>query len=234
MDIVCFGSGEESVEKLQSFMNAVQNSDNCHFVNVQQGFNISDALIGTPIFVGENSSFGAGAMGGDGDYADPNIDPELALALRVSMEEERERQSRAAAAQAGEGSSTQATDAPADAQPTEQGSSTVDENLIQDIAASMREVEAEEGRHLGDAIEDAELQAALRMSMETLHGSSDSIINSELVNSVLRSLPGVDPDNPDIRSIVENLGKMNETGEKKEEEKKDDADKDEQPPSSSS
>ena len=250
VDIVCFGCGEDSVEKLQSFLNAVQNSDNCHFIDVQQGSILSDALIGTPIFQGENAAaFGAGpSMGGDGEFnVDPNMDPELALALRVSMEEERERQSRAAAAAAaaaGEGSSSQmqsTEEQPAVEDPT----AVTDESLLKAIAMSMQdtkmetEEEDEEGsKKVGDAIEDAELKAALQMSLEAQHSSSDSIINPEFVNTVLSSLQGVDVNHPKVQEAIENLAKQGsgESSKKEEDEGKKegkDSEKDD-PPSKSS
>ena len=250
VDIVCFGCGEESVEKLQSFLNAVQNSDNCHFIDVQQGSILSDALIGTPIFQGENAAaFGAGtSMGGDGEFnVDPNMDPELALALRVSMEEERERQSRAAAAAAaaaGEGSSSQMQTT--EEQPAaEDPNAVTDESLLQAIAMSMQDTkmeteEDEEGKKkLGDAMEDAELKEALKMSLEAQHSSSDSIINPEFVNTVLSSLQGVDVNHPKVQEAIENLAKQEGGGEssKKEEDegKKEDKDSDKKdPPSKSS
>lgn len=85
VDIVSFGTGEEGSEKLQSFYNAVQYSDNCHFITIPEGAILADALIGTAVFQGENAAaFGAGTSMGDVENfgVDPNIDPELALALR--------------------------------------------------------------------------------------------------------------------------------------------------------
>lgn len=243
VDIVCFGCGEESVAKLQSFVDAVQNSDNCHFIDVPQGSILSDALIGTPVFQGENAAaFGAGtSMGADGEFnVDPNIDPELALALRVSMEEERERQSRAAAAAAaGEGLSVPMETTQTEQPTAQQTTPDVDDSLLQAIAMSMQDTEMDtgetsSGKKIGDAMEDAELEAALKMSLEATHGSSDSIINPELVTQVLASLPGVDPSNPDLQQLVQNLNASGESssGQKKEEEKDKETKKDDHPPDS--
>ena len=249
MDVVCFGSGEDTVEKLQAFVNAVQTSDNCHFIDVQQGVILSDALIGTPIFQGENAAgFAAGpSMAVDGDFnVDPNIDPELALALRISMEEERERQSRAAAATSDQGAMAVEETPQVEGNPSAEAPlEDADETLVQAIAMSMQDAamemdaEGDAKPKTGDSIEDAELQAALQMSLEAAHGSSNSIINPEFVNSVLSSLPGVDPSNPDLQQVIQNLtASQGASSSKKDEEeaaKKDDEPKnDDQPPSASS
>ena len=105
IDIVSFGeeAAELNAGKLDAFLAAVNSNDSSHLVTVPPGSNVlSDVLLSTPVFMGDEDSgagmgSGGGAMGGGGasDFefgVDPNLDPELALALRVSMEEERARQ----------------------------------------------------------------------------------------------------------------------------------------------
>ena len=111
VDLVAFGDlGDENVEKLQAFNEAVKGGDGSHLEIVQPGPNLlSDAIVASPILAGEGGAGagagangaggeGGGAGGGEGggfDFGvDPNVDPELALVLRMSMEEERERQAR--------------------------------------------------------------------------------------------------------------------------------------------
>eukprot|EP00210_Caulerpa_lentillifera_P006689 g6392.t1 len=248
VDIVCFGTGDDGVEKLESFCNAVQNSDNCHFITVPPGTILSDHLIGTAIFQGENAAaFGGETSMGDVENlgVDPNIDPELALALRVSMEEERARQNRVAAeaaAAAGESSNAaQTSSVPGqDTSPTETDDVTAeqdDERLQKAIAMSMQDQETSEPKQrTGDVLEDEELKRALQMSMEHTHGSSNSTVDPDFVNSVLASLPGVDPNSADLRELVESIGfgKKDEKEEDKKDDGNDNNDDDQAPPPSSS
>jgi len=110
IDIINFAN-PDNVEKLKALVNAANNSDNSHFMDVPMGINmITDVLITSPILM--NEDFGgapnqnAGGMGGDvasgggaaaanpfANYGgiDPNIEPELAEAMRISLEEERHR-----------------------------------------------------------------------------------------------------------------------------------------------
>ena len=109
IDIINFAN-EENVPKLQACVNAANNSDNSHFMDVPQGvIAITDVLITSPILMSEDYGGGAGAadagmpggaVGGGAeptnrfaDYGgiDPNIEPELAEAMRISLEEERHR-----------------------------------------------------------------------------------------------------------------------------------------------
>lgn len=75
--------------------------------------------------------------------------------------------------------------------------------------------------------EDAAMQMALRMSM--LDGNEESsshqqqIQDPQFFNQLLGSLPGVDQNNPEIRSAFENLNKSNE---EKDDDKKDNEDSD--------
>jgi 26S proteasome regulatory subunit N10 len=109
IDIVSFGdeAAERNASKLDAFLAAVNSNDNSHLVTVPPGTGVlSDILLSTPVFMGDDegngggmggaaASSGGGGGGGGGDFdfgVDPNLDPELALALRVSMEEERARQ----------------------------------------------------------------------------------------------------------------------------------------------
>lgn len=110
VDIVAFGDlGDENVEKLRAFNEAVTGGDGSHLEIVYPSSNLlSDTIVASPILAGEggmgaaaaagagqNGDLGGGAGGGnDFDFVDPNLDPELALVLRMSMEEERERQAR--------------------------------------------------------------------------------------------------------------------------------------------
>ena len=107
IDLVSFGdeASEINATKLGAFLQAVNSNDSSHLVTIPPGTGVlSDVLLSTPVFMGDEDGGGGGGMGGVGTSAggggasdfefgvDPNLDPELALALRVSMEEERARQ----------------------------------------------------------------------------------------------------------------------------------------------
>lgn len=78
VDIVCFGDcSEEQLNKVQTFVNTIQNEDNSHLVITKPGENISDKLIGSSIFGGAPPNIG-GAQEID--------DPDLAAAIRMSLE----------------------------------------------------------------------------------------------------------------------------------------------------
>ena len=107
IDLVSFGdeASEINATKLGAFLQAVNSNDSSHLVTIPPGTGVlSDVLLSTPVFMGDEDGGGGGGMGGVGTSAggggasdfefgvDPNLDPDLALALRVSMEEERARQ----------------------------------------------------------------------------------------------------------------------------------------------
>jgi 26S proteasome regulatory subunit N10 len=105
IDIVNFGHSDNA-EKLKGLVDAANNANNCHFLDVPLGVAmITDLLISSPILAPDNGAdmgdVGAGAGSGPaagapagGQFAefggiDPSLDPELAMALRISLEEER-------------------------------------------------------------------------------------------------------------------------------------------------
>ncbi|XP_024530354.1 26S proteasome non-ATPase regulatory subunit 4 homolog [Selaginella moellendorffii] len=171
----------------------------------------------------------AAAAGGAGGFefgVDPNLDPELALALRVSMEEERARQEAAAKRAADEqapdgapkgetsGAVAPPSDAPA-AVSTEKGPDVVmdDESalLAQALAMSMNDAVGTSGTSADDTNmteavgEDQDLAFALEMSMqgEGSEGDMNKVLGDpSFMNSILASLPGVDPNDPSVRDVL--------------------------------
>ncbi|UPR00710.1 subunit Rpn10 of proteasome [Chloropicon primus] len=194
IDIVSFGeeAAEKNAEKLDAFLAAVNSNDSSHLVTVPPGTILSDILLSTPVFMGDNDggSSGMGGMGGGGggggasDFefgVDPNLDPELALALRVSMEEERARQEAQAQRereqqQQDEGGATTAADAPSEGGKAEgsQVPGEVDMKSAEGAGAG-KEAEAaasaaEDGKDADGDVEmtdEAILQQALAMSLTT-------------------------------------------------------------------
>ena len=119
IDIINFAH-PDNVPKLQALVNAANNNDASHFLDVPIGVSsIIDVLFTSPILQGDDAGMGAvggapadgsggmvtdvaggGAGPAGGQFAEfgginPEMDPELAMALRVSMEEERARQTEA-------------------------------------------------------------------------------------------------------------------------------------------
>ncbi|KAI9323552.1 hypothetical protein BX666DRAFT_1821769, partial [Dichotomocladium elegans] len=187
VDIVNFGEEAANTTKLEAFINNVNNGDNSHLVTIPPGPHIlSDMLISSPIISGEEGATGNfGSGGGDFEFGvDPNLDPELALALRISMEEEKARRDAEAAKQS------------SDAEKAQSGSSSSGGG--DKMAVDSKPLAAV---HTDDT-EDAELQAALAMSMQDNHGALED--NDEMM-AVLNSLPGVDAKDERIQKALEGL-----------------------------
>ena len=97
IDIVNFGHPENTL-LLQGLVDACNNSDNSHFVDISEGVtNVTDAIIASPVI---NEDVGADAPMADGGAGaaapgqfdmyggvDPSVDPELANAIWISLEE---------------------------------------------------------------------------------------------------------------------------------------------------
>ncbi|KAI9496486.1 hypothetical protein BDB00DRAFT_945093 [Zychaea mexicana] len=180
VDIVNFGEEAENTAKLEAFINNVNNSDNSHLVSIPPGPHIlSDMLISTPIIAGEEgapSGFGGG--GGDFEFGvDPNLDPELALALRISLEEEKARQEAEAAKQGG--GSSGSGDKSMGESSSSQAAQVSGESMAIDSKAP---ASGEQQKHEDMSAEDAELQAALAMSMGDNNNAQGGAVPDEDVN----------------------------------------------------
>ncbi|KAJ3684540.1 hypothetical protein LUZ61_013704 [Rhynchospora tenuis] len=228
LDIVDFGESDDGKpEKLESMLNAVNNSDSSHIVHIPPGQNaLSDVLISTPIFTGEEGGSGfaaaaaaaaatAGSMGGFDFGVDPNVDPELALALRVSMEEERARQEAAAKKAAEEASTKEKGDAGASGS-TDAVMAEADKGAQDDEAALLQQALAmsmDDAKPMSDiSTTDPDLALALQMSVEAAKEDSGSqsdmnkvLGDQSFVSSILSSLPGVDPNDPSVKSLLDSL-----------------------------
>lgn len=220
-------------------------------VTIPVGPHLSDALVSSPIVQGEDGT-GAVPTGTGFEFGvDPNEDPELALALRVSMEEQRARQEAENAAGGGAGAAN-----PADpAQPTTEkvetaGGGTEDPVLARALAMSVGGEAAAEDKsdvNLGAMTEDEQIAYAMRMSMaqeaaeaaeaekmdvDEQSGDKGDEDYSEAMNdpaflqSVLESLPGVDPQSDAVRQAVGAMSRSGTDNTKKEDsEKKDEKSK---------
>jgi 26S proteasome regulatory subunit N10 len=227
VDVVSFGDVEENAEKLEAFMTAVNKNNNSNLVTVPPGANLADVLLSTPIFVDEDAGGGsgfaaaaaaassraamAGFEGGDA-MMDGGDDPALMMAMRLSLEEERTRQEAAAAAggedEAGRDANVDAA-APAVTPVPAAGAADSDPTMMDEDALLQRAFALSmsgEGAAGGGAEEDdPALQAALAMSMnedQPAGGGADPLADQNYVNSILSSLPGVDPNDPSIQHAL--------------------------------
>jgi 26S proteasome regulatory subunit N10 len=232
VDVVNFGEENINSDKLTKFVNAINGNEgtSSHLVTVPPGPLLSDALITSPVIVGED---GAGAVPGGFEFGiDPNEDPELALALRVSMEEQRARQEeearKAVAASVSE---------------TGQQMAETEEDLLlkQALEMSMHPTPADDDdemsgqsssmRDFSAMSEEEQFAYAMQMSiagtaagvgakaaetrMETEDDAGETkdeeedlteVMNDpEFLQSVLEGLPGVDPQSDAIRNAVGKL-----------------------------
>ena len=93
LDVVNFGH-PENAPLIQALVNAVNNSENSHFIDVPSHVQfLSDGLMGSPVMVDSDVPMGDGGAGDPGagmampGGIDPNVDPELAQAIQISLEE---------------------------------------------------------------------------------------------------------------------------------------------------
>jgi len=243
VDLINFGAeAHENVEKLESFFNAVNNSDNCHLVNIPPGPHVlSDLVLTSPIVSSGDSSIPAAASGasGAGGTVDPNTDPELAMALRMSLEEAKQK--------------TEEKKAPGD----KKDKAVAEKEKAAEKATAAAEKPAakpkaaEDDTRMVDEDEEAQLAAALAMSMageaaaaapasatgaaaekkatadHPMAGAEDTDITEALqdpdfMTSLLQSVPGVKQEDIALDDILSELtgdGKPKGKGDKKNEDK---------------
>jgi len=247
VDVVNFGEEARNTEKLEAFIGAVSNNDNSHLVTIPPGPHIlSDILISSPIITGGEDGGGSSGVRNDFGYGiDPNLDPELALALKVSMEEERARQEAARKKEEGEnGGASKPTETPSKGGDISMTEADDEESLLaRAIAMSMQEEQQQQQQQnsssqtkpseskdaeMKDLSEDDEMALALQLSMSdanTAKTESAADINKVMedpnfVHSVLSRLPGVDPNDDRIKSVLASIGKTDDKKDDKDKEKK--------------
>eukprot|EP01102_Stenamoeba_stenopodia_P016826 TRINITY_DN5921_c0_g1_i1.p1 TRINITY_DN5921_c0_g1~~TRINITY_DN5921_c0_g1_i1.p1 ORF type:complete len:429 (-),score=116.87 TRINITY_DN5921_c0_g1_i1:79-1233(-) len=247
VDIVNFGEDAENAQKLEAFINAVNSTDNnSHLVNIPPGPHImSDVLVSSPIICGEGGMGTAGAGGADGFGVDPNLDPELAEALRLSLEEERARREAEAKKQDDKGNTTEqpavvdmaeaedeiaqaialSMNRPSNAAPPPQSSvpsfdeMNEEEQMALALSLSLQS-QAEEAKASSSTPSSAPSSSTQPPSTTPATDTDMAAMLSDpdYVNSLLSSLPGVDPNNEQIKNFMASLKTKDD--EKKDEEKK--------------
>jgi len=222
-----------------------------HMLSIPTGPHLSDALVSSAIVQGEDGS-GVVPTGSGFEFGiDPNEDPELALALRVSMEEQRARQeattgaagsgeapaadagtptaagadaeddpvlARALAMSVGGGSATPGAAAPAGGAEPNLSAMTEDEQIAYAMRMSMAEDESAAGG--GEAEEKMDVDDQSQDKNEDDY--SEAMNDPAFLQSVLESLPGVDPQSDAVRQAVGAMSKSSTS--KKDTDKKDDKD----------
>ncbi|ORE09717.1 hypothetical protein BCV72DRAFT_269934 [Rhizopus microsporus var. microsporus] len=206
VDIINFGEEAANTSRLEAFISNVNNNDNSHLVTIPPGPHIlSDMLISTPIIHGEEGAGNFGGSGG-GDFefgVDPSLDPELALALRISMEEEKARQEAEAAKKAGSSESNTKTGESSMAIDTHANDE--DAELQAALAMSMNDQAVhDEDETMEDLNEEDALKRAMEMSMAEGHDDKE---DEEMMSAVLGSLPGVDKNDERIQKALEDMDK---------------------------
>jgi len=196
---------------------------------------LSDILISSPIISGdsEGGSTIGGVSTGTNDFGsfggvDPNLEPELALALKVSMEEERARQEERRKAETQ--TESKVNEVPVSTQPSKEVEMTEaadedEELLLQAIALSMQQEkqtaapEVVSAPSTSSAVismqeDDEEMRLAMQMSLgsptQQVNASGEDIgkelmEDANFVNSILMSLPGVNPDDDRIKNALKQL-----------------------------
>uniref|UniRef100_A0A9J8AUJ9 26S proteasome non-ATPase regulatory subunit 4 n=2 Tax=Cyprinus carpio TaxID=7962 RepID=A0A9J8AUJ9_CYPCA len=226
---------EVNTEKLTAFVNTLNGKEGTgsHLVTVPPGPSLADALLSSPILVGEGGTMmGLGAS--DFEFGvDPSADPELALALRVSMEEQRQRQEEEARRVAAQSAAEAGI-------PT----STADESeeALLKMSASQPETGVAVLPDFSSMTEEEQIAYAMQMSlaggefgesmdtgapMDTAESKEeddyDVMQDPEFLQSVLENLPGVDPNNEAIRNAMGSLASQSgnkQEGKKGDEKKK--------------
>ncbi|KAE8687033.1 26S proteasome non-ATPase regulatory subunit 4-like protein [Hibiscus syriacus] len=225
LDIVDFGEEEDGKpETLEALLASVNNNDTSHIVHIPPGQNaLSDVLISTPVFTGDGeggSSFAAAAAAA---AAGEERARQEATAKRAAEEASRQ--------ETGEEAQPQSDSKNATLAATEKISDPMDEDdalLKQALALSMNipgsDSSAGDAQMSEATNDDQELALALQMSMQD--GSKDSSAPSDVskvlgdqsfMSSILSSLPGVDPNDPNVRDLLASLPGQSESQQKKDE-----------------
>jgi len=210
LDIISFGEVEENREKLEALVKAVDNNGNSHFVAVEPvGRTLTEAIRASPLSGRPSSAGGEGGGGGEGgeDFfgIDPNEDPELAMAIRASLEEERRRREREQGEQKGAGASTTAdTMVEVSEMIDDEEQAMLNEAIALSMQASGNAQSAPTTIPIEGAPQSEKQQESTTTSTPALE-SGPEITDPQFLNEILQSLPGVDPNDPQIQEIVRSM-----------------------------
>ncbi|KAL5471005.1 hypothetical protein EMCRGX_G029076 [Ephydatia muelleri] len=220
VDIVNFGEDEANTEKLGSFIDALNGKDKtCHLVTCQPGPLLSEAILSSPILSGED---GAPIAPGFEFGIDPSEDPELAMALRVSLEEQRLRQEQETTrvqqeslkhAVTSAGGAGGMVVAQADLPYNPELGQIADDVSGPDVSSLSEEQQlamamqlSMQGAGFNDAMETEASGKVEGASEEEDTEMEDLMQNKEYLQNVLRTLPGVNPE-----EALHNLEQMSQS-----------------------
>ena len=166
VDIVNFGEEEANNGVLSEFVNTLNGKEgtSSHLVSISAPSSLSDALLSSPMFQGEDSGMPSG-FGGDLQYGMED-DPELAMALRISMEESRMKQEADAKKATTENMETE----------TAASTGTGEDDLLQQALALSLSQQDDKSKvpDFSSMTEEEQLNYALQMSMASSAGASTS------------------------------------------------------------
>ena len=231
VDIICFGEENGGTDGLASFITTLNGKEGTgsHLVTIPPGPHLADALISSPVIQGEDGTGAVGLAAGGFELVDPNEDPELALVLRVSMEEQRQRledEARRSTGQpAAEPTATPVTATPSndDAMLERALATSMDQPSSNVTVASAAPAAAIVYPDFATMTEEEQIAYAMQMSMQEskeveseveameVESSSARRTNDEynevmddpaFLQSVLETLPGVDPLSDAVQSTV--------------------------------
>ncbi|KAF2076607.1 hypothetical protein CYY_002093 [Polysphondylium violaceum] len=204
IDIINFGEITENTDKLEAFINDVNNNDESHIVTVPPGPHIlSDIILQSPIIAEGTGQYGS-------EFINADTDPDLAMALKLSLEEEKQRQERERKAreEANPGSTT------APSAPTTTSAPSIstdvqfedDPELAEALALSMADANNSNNTNTSNNMDTSSTN-------NPSSTESDALRDQEFLNSTLNSLPGVDPNK--IKNALEELSKKDEDKDEK-------------------
>jgi len=194
-------SSPEQNQKLQKFIEAVNSSDNSHYVEATGGMQmLSDFLISTPILSGGEG----GAMGGVGNEfgGGGSMDPELEMAIRISLEEEKERNLKK--------------------QEEEKKKDKIEEEKPAGTSTQMN-IESDDKKKVEEMDEEELMRRAQELSLEPSQNPNadkqkegEVFQDPDFVNDLLSSI-NADPNSEEIKKALEQLQKKEDdkTNEKK-------------------
>ncbi|GFE54544.1 ubiquitin interaction motif family protein [Babesia ovis] len=194
LDIINLCTDPATEQKLQTLHEAVDNNDLCHYLGCKPGGDmlLSELVLNSSIMQpGDQAHYNQNLN----DFGvDPELDPQLYMALRMSLEQEEERRRRA------NGSSAAASDPPGDSSTSVQGGATSSgEDATTNTSMTLGDIENEIKDLPG--LQVVPLPRIMEMLM-TCEG------NSELLESLVYSLPEVDMEDERLKQLLEKLKEL--------------------------
>lgn len=227
IDIVNIGSNE-NVEKLQAFIETVNNADNSHFLHIEnRSLRVPDVVISSPI--AQSGPAAPGEIGHPASSAvDPSQDPELAEAIRQSLEEQKNTLAKASEETKKEQKAEEKKEEKKDEVKKQEGAPGMteeeEEELKMAIMLSMKDEGKDEKKEESPIVaeERKEPAAPVKEQKKTEDLEAQLMQNPEFVTDLIKSLPGMTEEGRKkiISSVVQKEEAKKEEKKKEEETKK--------------